>query len=76
MSPHPPHMKIKVIPEISAIKNSDHDQVFKPSKKQSMNVQSVHVMHDECFKKQDGRSRFQSIRNPTSKKFDQSENDN
>ena len=74
MSPHPPHMKIKVIPEISAIKNSDHDQVFKPSKKQSMNVQSVHVMN--ALKKQDGRSRFQSIRNPTSKKFDQSENDN
>ena len=62
-------MKIKGISVISAIKKSHHNKDFK-----SMKVQSIHVMN--AFMKQDGRSSLQSIRNPTQKKFDQSENSN
>jgi len=56
-------MKIKVIPVISAIKKSHHNQVFKPMKKQSMKVQSIHVMN--AIMKQDGMSSLKSIRKPT-----------
>ena len=37
-------MKIKGIPVISAIKKSHHNQDFKSIKRQSMKVQSIHVM--------------------------------
>ena len=57
------HMNIKVIPVISAIEKSHHNQLFKSTKKQYMKVQSVHAMN--AFIKQDGRSSLQSIRNPT-----------
>ena len=56
-------MKIKVVPVISAIKNLQHNQVFKPMKKQSMKVQSIHVMI--AIMKQDEMSSLQSIRKPT-----------
>ena len=56
-------MKIKVIPVISAIKNSHHNQVFKPMKKQFLKVQSIDVMN--AIVKQDGMSSLQSIRKPT-----------
>ena len=60
---HSLHMKIKVVPVISAIKNLQHNQVFKPMKKQSMKVQSIHVMN--AIMKQDGMSSLQIIRKPT-----------
>ena len=37
-------MKMKGIPVISAIKKSHHNQDFKSIKRQSMKVQSIHVM--------------------------------
>ena len=49
-------MKIKVIPVISAIKKSQQNQVFMPTKKQSMNVQSIDVTN--AIIKQDGMSSF------------------
>ena len=67
------HMKIKVIPVISTIKKSHHNQVFKPMKKQSMKVQSIHVMN--AIMKQDGMSSLKSIRKPT-QEFDHSEDNN
>ena len=60
---HSLHLKIKVVPVISAIKKSHHNQVFKPMKKQSMKVQSIHVIN--AIMKQDGISSLQSIRKPT-----------
>ena len=52
----PLHMKIKVIPVISAIKKSQQNQVFMPTKKQSMNVHSIDVTN--AIIKQDGMSSF------------------
>ena len=60
---HSLHLKIKVVPVISAIKKSHHNQVFKPMKKQSMKVQSIQMMN--TIMKQDGMSSLQSIRKPT-----------
>ena len=37
-------MKMKGIPEISAIKKSHHNQDFKSIKRQSMKVLSIHVI--------------------------------
>ena len=56
-------MNIKVVPVISAIKKSHHNLVLKLTKKQSMKVQSIHVMN--AFIKQDGRSSLQSTQKPT-----------
>ena len=49
-------MMIKVIPVISAIKKSHLNQVFKPIKKHSMKVQSIHVI------KKDGMNSLQSFK--------------
>ena len=53
-------MKMKVIHVIIAIKKSHHNPVFKPIKKQSMMVLSIHVMN--TIVKQVGMSSLQSIR--------------
>ena len=47
-------MKIKGIPVINAIKKSHHNQDFKSIKRQSMKVQSIHVM--SALKQQDEKS--------------------
>ena len=44
------------------IKESHHNQLFKSTKKQSMKVQSIHVMN--AFINHDERSSLQSIRKP------------